>query len=739
MRYVKFGSQYLVQQEVKSQTTVEKVVHQKTNHIWIYDRSWSMSYELPNMINQLVNLSRELPKGDTLTLGYFSSEGEYNFIIKGFKVADDSDYTVLENAIRNNATPIGCTCFSEILGETETVIKDLSVISNVFSLAFFTDGYPVVHDYRKEHTNIFANIEKIKGDLTTAMFIGYGHYYNKPLMTEMAEQSNGMLIHNDSIADFTPTITKLVKLSESAEPRIEVDALVNEPVVAYTVTSQGVSLLSVIDGKVSVAPQGGDSVYVYYVSDIPPCGEEVDVDTLDFAGDDELCKGIYGGAFTLCQKMNTDKAMELMGIAGDVNLIDKLTNAFTIDEFGATERIIDEAINDSSVRFSNGKDTNYLPKADAFCVLDILNVLLEDEDSAFFPFDDRFKYEKISKTAVSEDNYGKFTGNKDNACSFDSLTWNKSRLNLSVKTTIKGKVVLQERDGKTAQDFGFNEEYPTWQHKNYSAVKDGRANMGVVYITSSKDTYTKLKNEGVVVEDTFKKKKVYGVNLKAVPVMNRAMADGNTSGTELCRSSYRELELQARIKVLKALLPEEEFAPTTFSEEQKQFLIENGINVDKGGNYSPPAKAGVPAQDFYMANRFEIKIAKCSSLPTVKKVTDKLDTKISKDPTAYKALGKDNDDMVAWVNANFTKTEALMVPTVQEYRKKRKTKVEWLNKELGKAKAELVPVRKKIQETKFAIILGRKWFDEFTDRSQTKLDVDGNSFTFKLDEEKVKI
>ena len=49
--YIKFGKDYLVQQEVSKAQPVK--VKGKCNHIWIYDRSYSMSHELPNMINQI--------------------------------------------------------------------------------------------------------------------------------------------------------------------------------------------------------------------------------------------------------------------------------------------------------------------------------------------------------------------------------------------------------------------------------------------------------------------------------------------------------------------------------------------------------------------------------------------------------------------------------------------------------------------------------------------------------------
>ena len=721
VKYIKFGNGYLVQQEVQSQATTTKKVKEKTNHIWIYDRSYSMSYELPNMINQLVTLSENLPKGDTITLGYFSSEGEYKFIIKGFKITNKADYAFLEATIRKNSRPIGCTCFSEIINETDEVIEDLSLFSKTFSFAFFTDGYPVVHNYQKEIDNIRIGIDKIKGKLTTAMFIGCGHFYNKPLMTKMAERIGGMLIHNDSIKEFTPTITRLVQLSESSEPKIEVKSPFEKPVAVYTVTDQGVVLNDIEDGKLSVSPETGKSVKLYYIVDDVSGLAAKKVTPVELG-----VEAVYGGTLVLCQQMKTDKAMELVGIVGDKYFIDKLTNAFVIDEYGKVENELNDAIHNEDERFKNGADKNYLPKSDAFNVFELLNILKDDDNSVFYPYDKRFKYEKISKGTVLEDGYSKFKPSSDNECSFNELVWHKSRLNLSVRITSKGTIELQERDGKNAGDYGFTQIFPTWVYRNYSFVKDGRPNIKKFYVGTSKETYETLKSHGIVVDDTFKKNGIYGLDISNLPSMNRGMANGNTNGTELCRNVYSELDLMAQLKVYKWFLkeefPDDDKDPTSFSEEQKGFLEANGILVDKGGVYAPPVKSGIESFDYYMVKRFEIKVKSLTSLPSLNAVYKKLNS------------GK-----------KLTLSESLLNESIEKYDSYKDDndslleRKKYLEDTITQLKIKLKPIRNDIQKCKFAIILGRQWFQEFSSREQTQLEVDGNTFNFLLSDEKVKI
>ena len=144
--------------------------------------------------------------------------------------------------------------------------------------------------------------------------------------------------------------------------------------------------------------------------------------------------------------------------------------------------------------------------------------------------------------------------------------------------------------------------------------------------------------------------------------------------------------------------------------------------IDKGGLYQAPVKAGIEALDFYMTSRFEIKVKGCSSIPAVKKLIEKR-TK-GKSPTMSESL---------LVNAYDTYDAFKDSEDSALERKK------FLQDGIVALKCLLKPIRQEIQKTKFAVILGKRWFQEFDSRDQTQLVVEGNTFNFKLDEEKVKI
>ena len=315
----------------------------------------------------------------------------------------------------------------------------------------------------------------------------------------MSSSLGAMLIHSSEIKEYTPNIIKLIKMTDNSEPKEEVDCLVTKPLAIFTINDQGVVILGAEDdGKIYVAPEKGKTTMIYYLSTEKPnkkSWDKVEASDINFGDTDPLAKAVYAAALVLSQQTKTDVAMEVIGKAGDKDIIDKLNNAFLVEEFGNVESQIAGAINDVSLRFTKGRDPNYLPPADAFCVVNVLNALLEDDKAAFYPYDPRFKYERIGVATKSKEGFSKFTADPKSKCPFNTMVWHESHLNLSLQTSVKGTVELLDKDGKTPKQMGFANPYPTFVFRNFSFIKDGHVNIKTFYLTSSEDTYKEFKNQ----------------------------------------------------------------------------------------------------------------------------------------------------------------------------------------------------------------------------------------------------
>jgi hypothetical protein len=725
MRYFKIKPDlYLVEQFVNSHPTQSRPSH--INHVWIYDRSGSMSGVLPQLARDLVVKAKDIPVGDTITLGWFSGEGESNFMLKGYKITENRDYKVLEDTINRNKHSLTTTCFSEILNDTDQVLKDLSNISSNFALCFFTDGYPVVSNYSREITAIHSAIEKIGSRIASSLLVGYGDYYNKELMSQMAERLGGSLIHSESLPTFSAQLDGFMKDSREngLKMKVDLDIPVSKDALTFGINGKQINLYSVIDRAVEFVPTRGNRDSIYILTDRAPTGgEEISLPESDLkrpTNRESMIRGLYGAAYLLTQRAKSDVALEVLGVIGDRELIDSVNNAFTNTEYGRAEGKIQEAMANPKRRFIQGIDRSYLPKSDAFCVLDALKALMQDEQSHFYPYHPDFEYKRIGSGSKVKAGYPEFAPDRNVKCALNKLSWNKTKLNLSVLAQIKGHVELQGDYRKQ----GFTNPYPTYVWRNYALVKDGFLNVDRLPVTLSRTTFDLLYGQGVI-EDYVR----YGdggspvvLHLDRIPIINRQIAEGKTSARTLCQKAHRELELEAQLKALNYLRNEidpdgkSKLGRGSLTSDQELYLESQGIGRN---GFSPPVEK-VEATDFYMAKEFEIKMKGLSSLPSVKDVLEK--NKKGGKLTPGMLLVKSGLDLF---DQNLSKTASDTV------------RIAFLDDEISKLKRELILVRSDIQETKFAIILGKKWFDEFPSREKSTLTLNGIEYTLSVDETKV--
>lgn len=717
---------YLVEHPVPS-GVVEKPSTDNLNHIWIFDRSGSMGSVLGGLVDDLIQKSKQLQIGDILSVGWFSGEGQYRFVLKGFKIADDSDYKLLEDTFKKLRTTVGMTCFSEILYDTKSVVEELAVFDAEFSLMFLTDGYPVVNNYKKEMEKIFDAISQIQGKISSSVLVGYGNYYNKELMSQMAEAFGGSLIHSDEILTFSEDFTTYIESARTVGSKVILE-LNGSVLYPFSISEKTVNVYSVVDGKISFSKSKKKEDLLYYFTvDAEGIEEIKDVEETDI----KLIRALYASAFVLSSKTKTDLALEVLAKLGDVALIDGIVNAFTNEEYGRVENNIRKALNSKKARFLKGRNRNYLPDENATCIVDIADILMSDDEepTLFYPYHPDFEYERIGLKQFQVDNTVKFKALEENpGVKIDDLAWNQTKLNLSFKVRIPGKINLPEK----ASELGLANEYKTYRWRNYTLVKDGFLNMKSIFIKPSSTVAEALfdvaqKENKKFLEDVGGG--IYKFDLSVFPVMNRGMAKNSNSATALCKSCDQELDLEAKLKVLKNYasdLEEKVEKQSLLSEEAEEFLKEIGIQKD--GSFNPDTETDPPL-DYYDAKEFVITIKSFSTLPSLNAVRKKLE-EIKNDSKGKKKFTPSEDLMFKHMSAVEDALSKIEGDSV---------KLAYLKQQILDAKKELKLVRTKIQRTKFAILLGKKSFVEFESREENTLDVDGKTFTISIKETRVPV
>lgn len=721
---------FLVQYELDKRDQKTKVVQKPLNHIFIYDRSGSMYGSLSTLCADLKKRYRQVPKGDTVTLGWFSGRGQFRFGLKGLVIDGEKSFATLDKAIDANSTTIGMTCFSEILADTEQTIRDLAAHSDSFAVCFLTDGYPTVYPYEAEIEAINKAIDKISGKVASSLMVGYSDYYNKELLGAMAKRFGGALTHSSDLKTFPIAYADFMEKSRDSEGRVEVDVdFVDYVEATFSLGSGGINLYEVSDeGTIAFAPtkSGVDRIYQIVAADslvnaVPGVRE-----------DESFLKGRYAAALVMTQKCQTDKAVKILGDLGDVALIDRANNAFTNSEYGAAEQGMLEAVGNPKKRFVGGRNTKYLPKDDAFCLVDALDLMMQDDACKFFPYHEAFDYKRIGPPAITAKRddggeYPKFEAEKDVGVPMTGLTWNQDKLNLSIRAKIPGEIDL----GAEAKKLKLPASFSTFIWRNYAVVKDGFLNTPAFPVSMGKDTYDRLVKEGLIdKKGRFSKTAAYVLHLDRIPVMNRKMAEGLTSGSALCAFRWRELVTMADLKVLGYL--REQIEPKSerglerddITPAQEEFL--KALGVTRSGFNPPTVKQ--PPTDFYMAKCFDIAVKGFSSLPKVDEVIEKV-AKLQAGGKGAKPLTPSQKLIADALNAHSGDTGSA------------KAKLAKLDMKIANVKGLQASTRSFIQRSKFAVILGKRWFAEFKswENNVLKLKMDGEEreFAFSVTEEKV--
>lgn len=653
---------------INSTQTVDRV----TNHVIIYDRSQSMYYTLPGLIRDLRSHKTLLKVGDTLSVAWFSTEnGQFNFVLKGHTI-NHSTYGFIDQVLDRNSTTIGLTCFSEVLKATEQVIEDLKVFSPHFTLHFFTDGYPVVSNYQKEERGIFEAIKNLAPYLDSVLLVGYGDWYNRELMARMAKSfNNATLIHSSSLEEYH---NQAEAYFESLEPTIEIE--VEKDKIVFSISTEGlVTIHNSSEGRIKVS-QSTKEVYLESEEGLPPPDDY---------------SAYAGRAILALQEGDVGKALEAMAETGDVLALDKISNAFTVQEIGETINLLQELIIAPRMRYQEGQDNHYLPQEDAFCVLDLLELLQADSKALFYPYHPQFEYKRTGVPKKQLEGYPEFIkSEKSPGVELSHLVWHESRANISIQCRVEGVVNL----GEEASKYDLSSHYYTHIFRNFTLIKDGTLNITKLPVSTTRKTYQLLREKSLV-DRVWEADKPYMVDLTLIPLINRKMASQYTDARLLTAHIKELTEIKAALKVfnyyLKKIRPEKPFSQT-LNKEQETFLREKGV---KAYGFSPPTEKQ-DIEDYYLAKEFEVQYIGHVSLPKIEDVITKWES------------GK-----------GLTPVQEMLYTYIYQYETDIKGHAEEENLLLEKIskweerKAKLQPY---IERTKFAVIVGKSWFSEIPGR-----------------------
>jgi len=668
---------YLVSQDLPKNSEIKFAEIQETiNRIVILDGSGSMYSDAEDVKRVVIDQAKKTPATDTMSVGVFSSKGQFTWVCKG---ANPSNVAKL---MENYRFPFNMTCYSDILADTENLIKDLTPISSVFSLLFMSDGFP-----NQDTHNITDILKKLAPKISTSTLIGFGDYYGRDLMANMAKTLGGNLVHSSNFRDFSNHFETFRESKASSQPRIEFEVPTGAvaPLVSIGVDYSEIISHGLESKTLSLSP---NTQYVAYLSTEVPS-----YDSREF-GVDAFAQEVYALSRAALQAGNYNLAADLLAALGDVKFVDGVTNSFTVSEYGKVENELLEATVDETKQFVKGRKQNYLPKEDAFCMLDLADLFAADETAKFLPYHPAFSYKKIGRSSKQKDGFPKFNASKDVAVKLNTFVWNSKKLNLGVLANIKGTIDLDSEAPKVGLDQLFN----TFIWRNYALISDGKLNVTKLPVKDLSPETLKVLRENEVIES---ENGVIVLDLTKVPVINRKIANDYTDLNAVCRLLKKENRLEVEQKTFKYLystLPEELQAqiddlvkPTIFTDAQVVYLEKFGVKKD--GSFAPETEKQDPT-DFLMVKEFEFGIKGLNTIPRWADVESRISSGKSLSPV---------QNLVFDAYTEFsTETKNMS----------QQAKALWLKERILSVRQTLRIIRSNINRAKFAVVLGKTNFEQ---------------------------
>ena len=676
------------------------------HHIQVLDRSGSMWADIDDLIENVKDTIRFIPDGDYVSIIWFSGSDQCNVLIKGAQ-KNDSLYALLDTL----KSTLGVTCFSTPMKEVGNIINDLKSICPNFSVTVFTDGQPVVAwGTEEEIRRTLSAIDTWKDDVLALNTIGYGNYYDQDFLKQMSAKTIfGQFIHSSMISDYAGIFSHNYEITadlvmtnvEVVSPGSEVMYLTSK---LATKSDAGLKTRALDKRKnqfVVIGPD--DSDFSFLVGD----------NTYSTAGLKEIPSAsiapiMYAYAYTSYYEGNRKQSLDIIAkVLHDKNLVDEVKNAFTYDEVGIATKALRSAVFSTKYRMITGEcSDDYVAADDAPCLMDVLRIILDSENS-YYKY--AAEYSRIGKKVVDTFNLFHRNTGEEVLTPANDLVFNKSRLNISIRSIINGIVSLNP---KQAAKVGLPSELPSKIYRNQTLVKDGAPNMAEATFKVSEDTVDKLislfsgwKSDDImdISRDEAGDFEVK-IHLYNLPIINYSYVGDCTDVQRLLEVVSTQTYLQAAQKSLGFLRDDvyeyrkqhgifdvsKQFAQ--YTPEQVQVLIDHGLNdrAEYVGVNNVTEKSG----DSYVVRELEFYMKGYSSLPT----RDKYYTKKS-------SGGKLNgpESMMLQAENDFRDLATGLEYASNEYLDK-------LNASINKVKTQLALIRMDLAAKKIALVLTGEWF-----------------------------
>lgn len=659
---------YLTLFALNTAAFVAKVVDTPTDHVFVIDVSGSMYGELPAIREHLkTRLATVLHPGDRFSLITYSGRGQCTRVLSGVNLKDAASLSGIQRAIDNYVRPIGMTAFVDALDELAKLVGELraSRPNTAIAAIQMTDG----QDNCYSRAQILAACDKLRGKIDSFDVVEYGMWTDRNLLAAMAERVGGSLTYVDGAEAFVTLTERVVQKRVSSAKLRTVDLGVGESaLLAFSLGDNTINTYAINGGKVEV-PDVPMTIAVLSLT------SSIGVGSIDL---DDFVKTRRQGTFTapsrgeahayaavalLAMRSQPKPMYAILRALGDVALVNKLSTCFGKQAYTEASSMAQSAAFDTAARWTNGFDQNAVPRDDAFTIVDLVELLVNEGaelDDANIKFarigpkrvdassvltteeaavvKDKLEKAmetldvdaftevraKIDEVIASKGPTIKFVPTSDRA-KIGSAAWNQKEANLSITVRRPGYVDLSAipnsffHEGLPHQTelarAGILDRFETSIVRTRPLVASGIRNMDKIVIFGNERVWAKLVAEGVIDNVTAYEERME-VNLRRVPPCNMKMRDA-LSALHLIGLHHRLIKVNALIKAFedaRDAYPRTDWIVEKYGTEAATWLDTIGV---KRYGFNPQQRGGTKTGDVRESRQMIVKIAGLSSLPTV--------------------------------------------------------------------------------------------------------------------------
>lgn len=386
--------------------------------LFVVDVSGSMTYNLPKVREELLEIILDLPDDSMVSLAYFSSENGQNGFILLNERKKSFTRKKLEETL-DSLQSLGMTCYGEVLS---TIANSGMSLGEDTIMVFFTDGMRVVSNPQKDDAMTREACKKLK---CQSIWVGVGDYVNTEFLNELAMLSSGVQVSVDSITEALNEISLFVKQKKSVF-KVETDSFGAE----------------IINNKPCLIPNKGGFVY-------PSNQEFILVD------DKDISENLPLEVWALVQTGNKNLACERLIKNSKLGLARHLRNTLTHKQaVEVTEKIVRNELEDKT----------------PVCDLSLLDCLAQLKGKLKL---DKIAYKRIGRKSVSVNGL-KFIPDDDEV-EFSGLVFNKDRMNVSISFSNKGTVDISKAEGVENFEGDLNQKVSVF--RTYTIIQDGVLNI----------------------------------------------------------------------------------------------------------------------------------------------------------------------------------------------------------------------------------------------------------------------